>query len=127
MTSKPTMTLITTPAPIATARKLAAELGGNFRAPHHTVSRAGLSGEMALAAGGVLLLDEPAEFTRGALSMLESLWAGMDPACRPEILLTVRATDDPKLAASTCKRLGELFEGWIVTEHVSNEHNDLAD
>jgi magnesium chelatase family protein len=49
-----------------------------FRAPHHTVSTAGLLGgartslgETALAHNGVLFLDELPEFSRGCLGLLE--------------------------------------------------------
>jgi magnesium chelatase family protein len=49
-----------------------------FRAPHHTISAAGLvgggnpprAGEVTLAHGGVLFLDELGEFTRAALEAL---------------------------------------------------------
>jgi len=48
-----------------------------FRAPHHSISNAGLMGnarlqpgEVSLAHNGVLFLDEVPEFTRGALELL---------------------------------------------------------
>lgn len=60
-----------------------------FRAPHHTVSEAGLvgggpsrfrPGEASLAHGGVLLLDELPEFRRSAIERLGMVLAGGDVA-----------------------------------------------
>ena len=59
---------------IMLARRLGMLRGGPFRAPHHTVSDAGMvgthrhpRGECSLADGGVLLLDEMPEFRRAVL------------------------------------------------------------
>jgi len=56
------------------ARKLGAVRGGPFRAPHHTVSKVGMTGnkrnpkgECALADKGTLFLDELPEFRRDVL------------------------------------------------------------
>jgi magnesium chelatase family protein len=84
-------------------------LGRPFRAPHHTVSVAGLvggthPGEVTLAHGGVLFLDEVNELSRQALDALEdaldrSASHGMPAhpaiviaACAPEALARVEKT-----------------------------------
>lgn len=41
-----------------------------FRAPHHTVSKVGFMGELALAEGGVFMLDEAPEFRRACLEAI---------------------------------------------------------
>ena len=55
-----------------------------FRAPHHTVSSAAMTGklqghrwqpgELSLAHGGVLFLDDATELGLGAVGMIESAW-----------------------------------------------------
>lgn len=68
-----------------------------FRAPHHTVSEAGLTGhvghpytgEFALAHGGVLMLDELAEFRRAAIERLAERMRLADPAGRPFLVAAV--------------------------------------
>jgi len=87
-------------------------LGRPFRAPHHTVSATGLAGggrpvrpgEVTLAHGGVLFLDEVASFSKYALEALEdaldrSIAHGMDAhprvviaACAPRELARVERT-----------------------------------
>lgn len=67
-----------------------------FRAPHHTVSEAGLcgvtgpyahyTGEVALAAGGVLMLDELPEFRRAAIERLAQRVGPMDHYERPFLI-----------------------------------------
>lgn len=66
---------------------LLAEQGGlitrrPFRSPHHTISANALQavgrrihpGEISLATGGVLFLDELPEFSRNALEVLRQPW-----------------------------------------------------
>jgi magnesium chelatase family protein len=60
------------------ARPESGPIGRPFRAPHHTISSAGLvgggnpprAGEVTMAHGGVLFLDELGEFSRSALEAL---------------------------------------------------------
>jgi len=68
------------------ARQIAKIVGGPFRAPHHTVSRAGITSELALAAGGVLYLDEVHEFSLSALGTVASIWERMDARVRPVLV-----------------------------------------
>ncbi len=65
-----------------------------FRAPHHTISTAALvgggasrrPGEAHLATRGVLLLDEIAEFSRGAIEALAQTLCAMPAAARPIVV-----------------------------------------
>ncbi len=123
----PTVEIITSPVPAAgliyKARALAARHSGNLRAPHHTASRAAIGAEMAMAAGGVLLLDEPAEFSRAVVRMIADILVRMDPACQPRVILIIRGDEDPRATASTLARCAELFADWRVTQH----HTALPD
>lgn len=109
---KPTFDLITAPAAsgILKARELAHEHGDHIRAPHYTASRAAIGAEMALAAGGVLLLDEPAEFTRSVVDLIADIWVHMIPKCRPRIIMVIRDSRD-------LTRVAYFFAGWTVAEH----------
>ena len=67
-----------------------------FRAPHHTISPAALTGggtsshrrpgEVHLASYGVLFLDEISEFSRGAINALAMTLAEMPAASRPLVV-----------------------------------------
>jgi len=124
-TTSPTFTLITTPrgvtGSVSLARKIAAER--NFRAPHHTASREGMAGEMAIAAGGVLYLDEPAQFSRSAVHMIANLWRMMDPACRPQIVVAIVDQKEDDHTAMDIARVVDLFDGWTVAEHHTPKAN----
>ena len=64
------------------ARRLAGVRGGPFRAPHHTVSDAGMAGsvryptggECARANQGTLFLDEMPEFRRATLELINNAY-----------------------------------------------------
>lgn len=81
-----------------------------FRAPHHTVSEAGLvgggsvlrPGEVSLAHNGVLFLDELLEFRRAAVGVLaDTLTVGRITLCRNSYSASLPAI--PRLLiASTC-------------------------
>lgn len=92
-----------------------------FRAPHHTVSPAGLlgadrPGEVSLATHGVLFLDEAAEFKGSTLQMLKSiLCAGENRQTRvtgttvlpARPVLVVAAVNNEAEAARVKRHLGE--------------------
>lgn len=67
--------------------------GRPFRAPHHTVSLAGLRQELMLAKHGVLLLDEVPEFPRAAIEHLDRNLDGV-------ILVTTAEERGPRVPAS---------------------------
>lgn len=77
------------------ARAVAKEVGRNLRAPHHTVSQAGLIGELALAACGVLLLDEADLFRGSSLLVLRNHLELMHPDARPVLFLTHSGDEVP--------------------------------
>lgn len=97
-----------------------------FRAPHHTVSDAGLTGvvgqnfyqtftgEVALAHGGVLMLDELVEFRRPAIERLAERLRLADIAGRPFLVAT--ANPCPCGAAGfwslTCKCSSEAVSSY---------------
>lgn len=69
-------------------RKAAIQAGnGRLRAPHCTVSGAGLLGELAIAAGGTLILDEAEAFRGADLLGMFNTWAMMHPMVRPRVVM----------------------------------------
>lgn len=95
-------------------------LGRPFRAPHHTVSVTGLvgggrpvrPGEVSLAHGGVLFLDEVGEFSRHAIEALEdaldrSRAHGMDAHPRVVIAACTEA-ELPRVAKSFVGRFDRI-------------------
>lgn len=110
---------------VARAREIAKDHGGNFRAPHHTVSGAGMAGELALAAGGVLYLDEANEFSRSSISTIKNLVPMMDSKVRPLLIVGIRWQHDPfskekapeDVVERALDRTADMFQGWDVAEH----------
>lgn len=107
-----------------------------LRAPHHTASDSGLfgvlrghqwrPGELALAHGGVLLLDEAQEFRRATLDRIDRAWReGQIVLANPYNTLTVPTEFDLVLCARCCPcgYLGSVtvscrctpaqIEGWL--------------
>lgn len=72
-----------------------------FRAPHHTVSEWGLAGELSLAAGGVLYLDEAREIKTSALAGVMATWRMMDG--NPAQPLVIAAAHDEADLKRLCK------------------------
>ena len=69
------------------ARNDARRRQSSFRAPHHSVSQAALFAELALSAGGVLLLDGFGQMRPGCFSPFFNVWTRMDH--RPVLYLAV--------------------------------------
>ncbi|MGQ0553699.1 MAG: YifB family Mg chelatase-like AAA ATPase [Planctomycetota bacterium] len=104
-----------------------------FRAPHHTISRAGLigggrplaPGEVSLAHGGVLFLDEMPEFSR-------SLLEGLRQPLEDRAVRLARAADTVSFPADVqlvgamnpcaCGFLGHPKRGCRCTEHQLNSY-----
>jgi hypothetical protein len=72
----------------ARARQLAD--GKRLRAPHHSCSDKALLSELALAAGGVLYLDEVLEFPARNLRVLFQTWCRMDAEVQPLLVLGIQ-------------------------------------
>lgn len=70
---------------------------GAFRAPHHTVSQMGLVGELAVAAGGVLYLEQFECFKASAVRYMFQIWDRMDHDLRPEVVMEARTGYAPDL------------------------------
>ena len=110
-----------------------------FRAPHHTVSEAGLlgggshvrPGEVSLAHGGCLLLDEVAEFRREALRQL-ALAVRDGEVCVARSDAVVRMPAKPALIIGTCEprdfeRARALYPWTGVYEVTSGEVERLTE
>lgn len=124
--------LITAPAGafglVHRASQLAKAEGGPMRAPHHTVGGHGAMIELALAAGGVLFLEDPAEFSGPVLRALLTTAGHMH--CPPRILLGVRGRNatsasgarladvqDEGTTGAMLERLASLLEGHTCVAH----------
>jgi hypothetical protein len=93
------------------ARHLASRINGPIRAPHHTISASGLMSELALSAGGSLILDEADEFRRFDLAPMLSTWRMMDERFRPRLILTIRdsiPTDRLQIVFPTFDRMVQM-------------------
>lgn len=66
-----------------------------LRAPHSSCSERGLIQEVALAAGGVLYLDEVPDFRPGSLLHLVQTWRGMWQPVRPILVMSYTPVGDP--------------------------------
>lgn len=80
---------------------------GNFRRPPPKFTPSQLASEMALAACGVLYLESPDRFTRGALKHITYLHKHMTSCARPWIVLAF--DPDRPFNKLTHPLLAELF------------------
>lgn len=90
------------------ARTEARERACPFRAPHHTVSVAGILSELALAAGGVLYLDEADCFHTSTLRYLLGSWQRMTDATRPMVYLARGDAGPSRIDALRAFAVGEV-------------------
>lgn len=95
-------------AALEEARKLAEEKGGPFRAPHHTVGTEALLSEVALAACGVLYLDQAEDVRATVLMRALSTVAHMHPRARPTVFLAVDDEKRRHVLAEAVQRAIEL-------------------
>ncbi len=110
------------------ARKLATAVGGAFRAPHHSCSDVGVLGELSLAAGGTLLLDEFIEFRLGALYRLVSTWSRMADGVRPALVLTLRPSSDEAMRLLDLRHLEKIAHALPpINRHVVLDENGCPD
>jgi hypothetical protein len=66
-----------------------------LRAPHHSCGEMAAVQEVALAAGGVLLLDEVLEFRPSVFRRILATWRGMDLRFRPVLVCGYTPVGDP--------------------------------
>lgn len=83
---------------------------GPFRAPHHSVSQLGLLSEIALAAGGVLYLDEADEFNRSALRSGLRTIMQMDARFRPLVCISIRNETEVQKMKAWLSEIEEAFK-----------------
>ena len=99
------------------SRRLAQDFAMHVRSPHRTTSKLALQGELALAACGVLVLDEVNEIESCALRPLLNTWAMMSTQARP--WLVVGFTSDRPEWSHTVR-------DWLWTTMLGAEKNDRA-
>lgn len=84
------------------ARRMAKELDGPMRAPHHSCSQIALLSEIAMSAGGVLWLD--AEGGAWVHITIRTVMQ-MHPKARPVVFIGLSGDEDQKSL--------KAYEGWI--------------
>ena len=108
-----------------------------FRAPHHTVSSAGLVGgtrlgEIALASRGVLMLDELPEFSQNALSAAKTALRSQSPYLPRVVIGTMNpcpcgyhsssrrpCSCSPQQVAAYIDRARVLADGWPTIDMIT--------
>jgi len=97
---------------VKTVRALHAGFGGEIplRAPHYTVGHQGMLGELVLAAGGILFLDDILEFVPAVLRQLLWHWDHMDPKAQPILVIGLRLSRDEQAARHEWSRIQKLAE-----------------
>lgn len=75
---------------------------------------------------GVLLLDEAAEFSQLAIEAVRAAWETLPPRLQPRVVVTLPVREvsngdevDPRSMDLVINRLGRLFAGDEVVEHIA--------
>ena len=97
---------------VSTVRALHVGLGGKipFRAPHYTIGHQGMLGELALAAGGILFLDDILEFVPSVLRRLLWHWDHMDAKVQPILVVGLRLSTAKQATHHEWSRIEKLAE-----------------
>lgn len=102
---------------VAKYREVAEKSGlGRFRAPHCSASQIALVAELAIAAGGVLFLDEAEAFRASYLDAVICTWREMPERVRPVLVLRFRHPPGGRLRDTLTRRFpdAEIPEAGVV-------------
>ena len=97
---------------VEASRKIGQLVGGPIRIPHYSVSITGIIGELALAAGGTLVLQDAHEFRSSVLETMVTTWRLMYPRARPVIVFDSESARFPKSIGPIDHTV--MLESWTV-------------
>ncbi|OGR13008.1 MAG: hypothetical protein A2341_28115 [Deltaproteobacteria bacterium RIFOXYB12_FULL_58_9] len=88
-----------------------------LRIPHHTAGPEAMVGEVALAASGILFLDDILEFRTSTLRRTFAVWRQMHPKAQPILVIGLRLSDDQRSAEFEWPRIQRLAEDLPLIKH----------
>ena len=74
-------------------------------------------GEVALAASGILFLDDILEFRTSTLRRTFAVWRQMHPKAQPILVIGLRLSDDQRSAEFEWPRIQRLAEDLPLIKH----------